>query len=56
MVKMRGYRWDGDSRHWWTIVPEDCYALEKTFLDELCSSAAAKNVFEVITASSRYRS
>ena len=56
VVKMRGYRWDGDSRHWWTIVPEDYYALEKSFLDELCGSAAAKNVYEVITASSRYRS
>lgn len=56
VVKKRGYRWDGDSRHWWTIVPEDHYALEKSFLDKLCGSAATKNVFEVITASSRYRS
>ena len=54
VVKKRGYRWDGDNRHWWTIVSEDAYAEEKAFLNELCGSAAAKNVFEKISLTSRY--
>ena len=54
VVKKRGYRWDGDNRHWWTIVSEDAYAEEKAFLNTLCGMAAAKNVFEKISPSSRY--
>ena len=54
VVKKRGYRWDGDNRHWWTIVSEDAYAEEKAFLNALCGMAAAKNVFEKISPSSRH--
>ena len=54
VVKKRGYRWDGDNRHWWTIVSEDAYAEETAFLNALCGTAAAKNVFEKISSSSRY--
>ena len=46
VVKKRGYRWDADNRHWWTIVSEDAYAEETAFLNALCGTAAAKNVFE----------
>ena len=54
VVKKRGYRWDGGNRHWWTIVSEDAYADEIAFLNALCGTAAAKNVFEKISSSSRY--
>lgn len=54
VVKKRGYRWDGDNRHWWTIVSEDAYAEETAFLNALCGTAAAKNVFEKISQTSRY--
>ena len=54
VVKKRGYRWDAASRYWWTIVSEDIYAEETAFLNELCGSAAAKNVFEKISLTSRY--
>lgn len=54
VVKKRGYRWDGDNRHWWTIVSEDAYAEETAFLNALCGMAAAKNVFEKISPSSRH--
>ncbi|AKX53071.1 3'-5' exonuclease [Thiopseudomonas alkaliphila] len=54
VVKKRGYRWDADNRHWWTIVSEDAYAEETAFLNALCGTAAAKNVFEKISQTSRY--
>ena len=54
VVKSRGYRWDRDSRHWWTIVSEYDYADEKAFLDELCGSASSKNLFEKVCQNSRY--
>ena len=54
VVKNRGYRWDGNSRHWWTIVSEDDYADEKAFLEELCGSASSKNLFEKVSQNSRY--
>ncbi len=54
VVKSRGYRWDGNSRHWWTTVSEDDYADEKAFLEELCGSASSKNMFEKVCQNSRY--
>ena len=54
VVKKRGYRWDGSNRHWWTIVSEDDYGDEKTFLDELCGSSRSKNIFDAISTASRY--
>ena len=56
VVKKRGYRWDGDSRHWWTIVSEDDYADEKAFLNKLCGSASSKNIFDIVRSTSRYKS
>lgn len=54
VVKKRGYRWNGDNRHWWTIVSEDDYADEKAFLEALCGSASSKNLFEKVSQNSRY--
>ena len=55
VVKKRGYRWDGDNRHWWTIVSEDDYAEETAFLNELCGSASSRNIVEAISPTSRYK-
>lgn len=46
VVKKRGYRWDAANRYWYTIVSDDEYAVETAFLNALCGTAAAKNVFE----------
>lgn len=54
VVKKRSYRWDGENRYWWTIVSEDDYLAEKTFLDALCGTASAKNIFQAIALTSRY--
>lgn len=54
VVKKRGYRWDAANRHWYTIVSDDEYAEETAFLNALCGTAAAKNVFEKISQTSRY--
>lgn len=55
VVKKRGYRWDGDNRYWWTIVSENNYADEKSFLNELCGSASSKNIFDIVCSTSRYK-
>lgn len=55
VVKKRGYRWDGDNRHWWTIISEDAYADEIAFLNALCGSASSKNIVEAISPTSRYK-
>lgn len=56
VVRKRGYRWDGDNRYWWTIVSENNYADEKSFLNELCGSASSKNIFDIVRPTSRYKS
>lgn len=54
VVKKCGYRWDVANRYWYTIVSDDEYAVETAFLNALCGTAAAKNVFEKISPSSRH--
>ena len=54
VVKKRSYRWDGENRYWWTIVSEDDYIAEKTFLDALCGTTTAKNILQPIALTSRY--
>lgn len=55
IVKARGYKWDGEKRHWWTTVSEDAYATEESFLTALCGPNSSKNVYEVISPTSRHK-
>lgn len=55
IVKARGYKWDGEKRHWWTIVPEDAYAAEESFLTDLCGVNSSKNIYEAISPTSRHK-
>lgn len=52
-VKARGYRWDVNEKHWWTVIPENDFAKEKAYLDDLCGPNNG-NLFIEILANERY--